>query len=212
MNLGALCSGRYRISCVTVSTARGRPRSFDRDEALDRAVRQFWRHGYEATSIRDLSDALGIGAPSLYNAFGDKQKLFAEVVRVYDRGYGGFIEDALTEEPTAAAAVARIFSEAPVLYTRRGLPHGCLVASGDDGSTDPVVRRELKRLRDRKTRLLTGKIRTDIASGRLPEDTDATALATYAMTVLSGMAQLARDGASRGALAQVAGVAVNAWP
>ena len=91
---------------------RGRPRSFDRDAALDQAVRLFWSKGYEATSISDLTAALGIGVRSLYAAFGDKKALFDEVVEAYSIRYGGWIARALAEEPTAEQAIARILHEA----------------------------------------------------------------------------------------------------
>src|SRR5262245_16588443 len=91
---------------------RGRPRSFDRDAALDQAMRAFWAHGYEATSIADLTGVMGIGAPSLYAAFGDKRKLFDEVVRAYALAHGDFAMRALAEEPTARAGIERTLHEA----------------------------------------------------------------------------------------------------
>src|SRR5438128_2813799 len=90
-----------------VSKPRGRPRSFDRETALEKAVMAFWEHGYEATSVSGLTHVMGIGAPSLYAAFGDKRALFEEVVTVYGERYGSFGDRALAEEPTARAAVAR---------------------------------------------------------------------------------------------------------
>lgn len=90
-----------------VAKRRGRPRSFDRDTALEQAVRSFWELGYEATSISDLTRAMGISAPSLYAAFGDKRALFDEVVAVYRQHYGGFLHRALAEEPTARRGVER---------------------------------------------------------------------------------------------------------
>jgi len=194
------------------TTTRGRPRSFDRDAALDKAIRLFWESGYEATTVRDLGAALGIGAPSLYHAFGDKQSLFTEAVQVYDRTYGGFIEAALTEEPTAAGAVRRILAEAPDRYTRRGLPRGCLVVHGDAGTDDDAVHRSLTRLRSLKARMLEEKIAADVVADRLPEDTDAVALAGYVMAVLGGLALRARDGATRRDLIRIADVAAAACP
>lgn len=194
------------------STTRGRPRSFNRDAVLDKAIRLFWRNGYEATSVRDLTEELGIGAPSLYNAFGDKRRLFAEAIRVYDQEYGGFIEAALTEEPTAKRAAARMFAEAPARYTRPGLPPGCLIVTGDVGTADEEVRASLRRIRQGKIEAFVDKIRADVAAGVLPADTDAQALARYTMSVLNGIAQAARDGVPRAELERVTKVALAAWP
>ncbi|OBB10440.1 TetR family transcriptional regulator [Mycolicibacterium setense] len=195
-----------------MTSVRGRPRSFDRDAALDKAIRLFWERGFESTSTRDLSSALGIGVPSLYAAFGDKQQLFAEAVQVYDRKYGGFIEAALVEEPTARQAVARILTEAPARYTRRGLPNGCLIVSGDDGTADAAVKANLSRIRRQKTEEVADKVRGDIAAGEMPDDTDAGALAQYVMSTLSGIAQAACDRIPRARLEQVAAIALRAWP
>jgi AcrR family transcriptional regulator len=194
------------------TAARGRPRSFDRDAALDKAVRLFWRRGYEATSMRDLTTELGIGAPSLYHAFGDKQQLFAEALRHYDTRYGEFIDRALAEEPTARDAAARVLREGPARYTRRGLPAGCLVVSGDANTSNAEVHELLRRLRNAKCAAFAAKIRADVAAGRLPAGTDATALARYLLTTLNGLAQAARDGVPRAQLDRVATLALHAWP
>ncbi|MDH6196635.1 AcrR family transcriptional regulator [Mycobacterium frederiksbergense] len=195
-----------------MASVRGRPRSFDRDAALDKAILLFWERGYEATSTRDLSSALGIGIPSIYAAFGDKQRLFAEAVQVYGERYGGFIDAALSEEPTARRAFARILREAPARYTRRGLPNGCLIVSGDDGTPDPAVRAGLQRIRRHNTGELADKVSADIAAGIMPADTDALALAQYVMSTLSGIAQAARDRVSRATLDRVAAIALRALP
>lgn len=204
-------NGRYRIVGMATA-ARGRPRSFDRDAALDKAVRLFWRRGYEATSMRELTTELGIGAPSLYHAFGDKQQLFAEALRHYDTRYGEFIDRALAEEPTARDAAARVLREGPARYTRRGLPAGCLVVSGDANTSNVEVHELLRRLRNAKSAAFAAKIRADIAAGRLPAGTDATALARYLLTTLNGIAQAARDGVPRAQLERVAALALRAWP
>src|SRR5690242_981208 len=114
----------------TTPPRRGRPRAFDRDEALAAATRLFWERGYEATSIGDLTQAMGIRPGSLYAAFGDKKSLFREVVRVYgSTPNGAFLGRALTEEPTARGAVARMLREAAANYACPDHPGGCLTIS-----------------------------------------------------------------------------------
>lgn len=149
--------------------------------------------------------------PSLYSAFGDKAQLFSEAVRVYDGNYGGFIDRALDEEPTAKHAAVRILREGPERYTRSGLPLGCLVASGDAGTMNADVLEQMSKLRASHTATLAGRIRADIAAGLLPAETNARGLALYTMSVLNGIAASARDGVSRGQLKAAAQFALKAW-
>ncbi|MFI9508753.1 TetR/AcrR family transcriptional regulator [Nocardia sp. NPDC052566] len=196
-----------------MSTAtRGRPRSFDRDAALDKAVRLFWTRGYEATSIGDLTAALGIGAPSLYAAFGDKAKLFKEAVQVYGSTYGSFAGRALAEEPTAEAALRRILREAATEYTRPDDPHGCLVISAGVNTTSAEIAEFLRRMRNGNIEAFAARIQSDIDAGLLPGDADAPTLARYFGTVIQGMSHAARDGASAAELARVAELAMRGWP
>lgn len=192
--------------------ARGRPRSFDRDTALDHAVRLFWSKGYETTSINDLTTAMGIGAPSLYAAFGDKRRLFDEVLEVYGIRYGGFIARALAEEPTAKRAVARVLHEAAGEHTRPGCPRGCLLLCAGESTNNADVAQQLRQLRNDNVTVFEQRIRADIETGVLPADTDAAALARYTGTVLQGMSQSARDGAGREELERVAALAMHGWP
>nr|BFD82760.1 TetR/AcrR family transcriptional regulator [Streptomyces sp. Xyl84] len=191
---------------------RGRPRSFDRATALEKAVLAFWEHGYEGTSVSDLTRAMGIGAPSLYAAFGDKQALFAEVVRDYGERYGSFGARALTEEPTARAAVERILREAAAEYTAPGRPHGCLVIHAATNCTTPEVEQSLRARRNENIAAFESRIKADVAAGTLPADTDTGALARYAGALIQGMSQQARDGASREELEAVAEIAMTIWP
>src|SRR5258705_10772394 len=105
----------------------GRPRAFDRDEALERAIMVFWEHGFDATSIALLTEALGIGAPSLYAAFGNKRELFAAALDRYLHTYGAFTERALAEEPKPRGASERLLREAASAYTSPDHPRACLL-------------------------------------------------------------------------------------
>lgn len=191
---------------------RGRPRSFDRETALEKAVLAFWEHGYEGTSVSDLTRAMGIGAPSLYAAFGDKQALFAEVVHAYTERYGTFGDRALAEEPTARAAVARTLREAAAAYTEAGRPQGCLVVHAATNCTTPAVEESLRTRRNQAVAAFESRIGDGVRAGELPADTDAAALARFTGAVIQGMSQQARDGASREQLEAVGEIALSVWP
>ncbi|MGW1928619.1 TetR/AcrR family transcriptional regulator [Streptomyces sp. NPDC001919] len=195
-----------------VTTQRGRPRSFDRLTALEKATLAFWEHGYETTSVADLTRAMGISAPSLYAAFGDKRTLFEEVVEAYAGSYGAYGGRAFAEEATARGAVGRVLAEAAELFTEPGLPRGCLMISAATNCSTPEVEETLRERRNRNLATFETRICQDVAAGELPADTDARALARFSGAVLQGMSQQARDGATREELAAVAAAAMLAWP
>ncbi|WP_447005552.1 TetR/AcrR family transcriptional regulator [Saccharothrix isguenensis] len=180
----------------------GRKRGFDRDEVLDQVTRAFWRDGFHGTSVADLTETTGVNPPSLYAAFGDKRALFAEAVARYQATYGAFTARALAEEPTARHAVERILTEAAVEYTTPERPKGCLVLSAP----------ELHGPRDQARQAFEAKVRHDVATGVLPAGTDAHRLALFVAATVRGMSSLARDGATRGELHDVARTALSAWP
>ena len=192
----------------------GRPRSFDRDEVLDRAVTVFWQHGYDTTSMAMLVSALGIGAPSIYAAFGDKQSLFLEAVDHYLKTYGAFTVRALTDEPEARDAVQRLLHDAASAYTRPDRPPGCLMITAATNSTPQSedIAARLRAHRAAGLRALEDKIAAAARTGELPAHTDAHALATYYSATLQGMSAQARDGATTADLEHIAEAALKAWP
>ncbi|MFJ5733737.1 TetR/AcrR family transcriptional regulator [Streptomyces paradoxus] len=196
----------------TRTKARGRPRSFDRETALEKALLAFWEHGYEATSVSDLTRVMDIGAPSLYAAFGDKRSLFEEVVHMYGTRYGSFTDRALAEEPTARDAVERTLREAATAYTQPGHPHGCFVVHAATNCSTPEVEESLRDRRNANIAAFEIRIRADVAAGVLPPATDAAALARHTGAMIQGMSQQARDGASREELEAVAEIALSIWP
>src|SRR5947207_13461768 len=107
----------------------GRPRAFDADKALDKALKVFWRKGYEGASLPDLTAAMGINRPSLYAAFGNKEELFRKVIARYVDGPASFVRKAL-EAPTARVAAERLLSGAIALVTDPRNPRGCLLVQG----------------------------------------------------------------------------------
>lgn len=173
----------------------------------------FWRHGYETTSISDLTQAMGITAPSLYTAFGDKRRLFLETVRRYagDPEAGA---TAIDDAPTAYDAARSMLNGAVVMFTGHSTPPGCLLASstasGSAGSAD--VQAIIAGYRQRILARLQARIERDAKAGLLPGSTDAAALAGLVITVIQGLSVLARDGVSRDALSHIADASLSAWP
>ncbi|GAA3256453.1 TetR/AcrR family transcriptional regulator [Nonomuraea helvata] len=191
-----------------------RQRAFDREVALERALLSFWRHGYEATSVAELTAAMGIRPPSLYAAFGDKRRLFEEAVRRYQETYGAFTARALAEEPTGRAAIERVLRESAAEFASDSHPAGCLIitAAVNCGPESAEVQELLRGFREATKAALKARIDEDVAAGRLPADTDTAGLATFYAAVIQGMSTQARDGASHAALRRVATLAMSAWP
>ncbi|MET8877772.1 TetR/AcrR family transcriptional regulator [Nocardia sp. NPDC004604] len=193
---------------------RGRPRAFDREVALRRAMEVFWEHGYEGSSMSDLTAAMGINSPSLYAAFGGKEELFRTAVGLYSRTEGGYTARALREEPTARASIEAMLRDNAIAYTVADKPHGCMVVLA--GSTYTTRSESIRDFLIEKRRETTEDIRDrldrGIAEGDLPADTDTAALASFYTTVLYGLSIRARDGASHAELTQSIDCAMAAWP
>src|SRR3984957_16068770 len=113
----------------TEPSVMGRPREFDTDAALEKAMRLFWAKGYEGTSIADLTETLGISKPSLYAAFGDKQSLFRAALERYAAGPASYVAEALGK-PTAREVAGHLLRGAADLDTDSTNPGGCLTVNG----------------------------------------------------------------------------------
>lgn len=192
---------------------RGRPRAFDRDVALDAAMRLFWRHGYEATTVSALTEAMGLTPPQLYAAFGDKRRLFGAAVDKYQAGPGAFGTAALAR-PTAREALETLLREAARELTAPGRPPGCLCVLGavNCGPGSAEVEADLRRRRAANEAAIRRRIEAGRDAGELPADADVGALAKFYAGVFQGMSFQARDGASRDELERVAEVAMASWP
>lgn len=174
----------------------------------------FWARGYDAVGTRDLAEAMGIVAPSLYNTFTSKQALFEEAVEAYARRYGGYIAESIDGEPDARRAVEMLLTRAVRAQTLPGRPAGCLIISGATNHA-PAAAEVAAGLRARRAHvadLIEKKIQIDIDRGVLPEGTHAGHLATYVVSVWQGLSLQARDGAGREDLEAAASRAMAAWP
>lgn len=191
----------------------GRPLSFDRAAALHQAMLAFWRHGYETTSVAALTAAMGITAPSLYTAFGDKEQLFLEAMRLY-AGDSGTLGAALDAAPSARAGVAAMLEGAASAFTGEATPPGCLLASSTASGSDAArgVQAAVASVRADIAAILRRRIEADRALGMLAPHTDAQALADLVIAVIQGMSVLARDGVPRQRLRDLGNAALSAFP
>ncbi|WP_139671923.1 TetR/AcrR family transcriptional regulator [Pseudomonas sp. F16(2018)] len=173
----------------------GRPREFDKQQALRKAMRLFWEHGYEGTSMSALVSALGIASARIYAAFGSKQQLFEEAVALYESTEGGFADRALAL-PDIYQALARMLEDAISTYTRANEPRGCLVVSAASGVAPDnlAVQQWLSGHRRQRTESIIERLRQARDQGQLPADTQAEALGHFYATFLHGISVQARDG------------------
>ncbi|CAN7239001.1 TetR/AcrR family transcriptional regulator [Phyllobacterium sp. LjRoot231] len=192
---------------------KGRPRAFDRDAALERAMRVFWQKGYESASLADLTEAMQINAPSLYAAFGSKAGLFKEAVELYTNKVGQRIKHALPMAATAKEGVTDFLMQTALSHTSPDQPHGCMVVlgalHGEEGSDTPCSLLRERRL-DNVT-LLRERLERGVREGELSEKVDLQQVAEFYATVQHGMSITARDGASLEQLMKTANAAMAAW-
>jgi len=192
---------------------RGRPRAFNVDEALDRALDVFWRKGYEGATLPDLTEAMGINRPSLYAAFGNKEELFRKAIDRYAEGPAAFVRQAL-EQPTARqVAESLLFGEIDLLCNPK-TPRGCFavqaaLACGDEAE---CVRDELCVRRKSLEMTIRRRFQQARKEGDLPASADPAALAGFLAAVTHGLAVQAAGGATRKELKRVAQMALAVWP
>lgn len=191
------------------SRPRGRPRAFDRDEALANAAETFWRLGYEGASIADLTAAMGITPQSLYAAFTSKADLYREALEWYQAHIGASTAAAL-EENDVVVALTRVLRESAREFTIRGRPHGCMVSTAvlTCAVENEPIARHVSGLRNGTLGVLTARIENGIAARQLKPDADAKALARFVGAMIQGMSVQAQDGASRSDLLAIADHAI----
>src|SRR6516165_8928653 len=188
-----------------------RPREFDETTALDTAITCFWHRGYEATSVRDLADSMGISGPSLYNAFGDKRMLFAAALERYldhfTRARIKRLEDSLPPKQAVRRFIGEIIEHSVNDRDRRGcfLINSALEVAPHDKELGAVIADRLGEIEQ----FFRRSIRAAQAEGTVPSNIVAKDLARLLLGVLLGIRVLARakpersllEGLARSALA-----------
>jgi AcrR family transcriptional regulator len=196
----------------------GRKRSFDKEEALDTAMRVFWKNGYTGTSLAQLTSELGINKPSLYAAFGNKEQLFATAMEHYMDRYAAPALRLLTDPsdlPLKARLKAYLFGVIDVISDGES-PKGCMFVKSCCESSSVAIPDEiaasLQNMGLASEMALSHLLQAERLNGDLPDDTQVQDIASYLLSVTYGLTVLVRRGKTKKELKAVAEMAVNALP
>jgi AcrR family transcriptional regulator len=192
---------------------RGRPREFDPDQALAAALAVFWRRGYEAASLTELTEAMGITRPSLYACFGNKEALFRKALDLYERDKLSYVQGAL-EAPTARGVAERLLNGALAMQTNPCDPKGCLgvIAGLACGMEAESIRADVLARRASSDAALVERFRRAKTDGDLPESVEPEGLARYLIAVMQGLTIQASGGATPTDLAKLVETTLRFWP
>ncbi len=205
-------SDRYIMSEPT--RKRGRPRVLDRDVGLEVAARLFWQHGYEGTSIADLTRALGITPPSLYAAFGSKEELYRQALDHNAEHEVKHRLEALQGEMSAYDAIAFYLHDVAKEFANPEKPRGCMVSNAvlQHAEENEAVAEAVADRRKTTTGIIKARFDRAVSEGELPAGTDTNALAHFYAAVMQGMSAQACDAVCSATLERMADIALSAWP
>ena len=194
---------------------RGRPRNFDIDVVLDRALKVFWEHGYQGANISELTRATGLSKPSLYAAFGNKKSLYLTVLERYINLLSERHGIILTNESNGRQAIEDFLHSLVNMFTNPDLPGGCFIITGtaDIGglSTPKEIEVALQSALQNTETLLEQRLLKAQCDGQLLKDTNIQYLCKLFTTLIAGLAVQAKCGASKRTLNMVVTVTMEAW-
>lgn len=201
------------MNICSPSPIKGRPREFDLDEALSAALRVFWRNGYEAASMTELTAAMGITKPSLYAAFGNKEALFHKALDLYEREKLAYMTSAL-EAPTARGVAERLLRGALAIQTSNCDPKGCLgvISVAACGIEAESVKAEVVKRRASSEAAIIRRFERAIAEGDVPKGLTAPALVRFLIALMQGLALQGGSGATCSELEQLVDTSLAVWP
>jgi len=196
---------------------RGRPRTFDEERALDAALGVFWRHGYQGASLAELTHAMGVSKPSLYAAFGNKERLYLAALERYRERQLRKHAEALAAEPDLRIALRAFLRSVAVMLTAPELPGGCMVVNSavacDTGALPQrVVAAIGTTVNASSFGLLKQRLQEELRRRRLPETTPVEQLADYFTALMCGMAVMAKMGVAQARLFDAIEQALCALP
>ena len=192
---------------------RGRPRTFDRDQALRDALDVFWERGYQGASLTSLTGTMGIGAPSLYAAFGSKAQLFQEATDLYLAEDAGEPTRLLASGETARASIEAMLRSNADLFTREDEPAGCMLtrAVSTCPDDDPELAAYLDRSVEQRIHDIEVRLERGVADGEELPCLEARALAEFFDAVVEGMAVRSIEGADRASLHRIVDLTMRIW-
>jgi len=194
---------------------RGRPKTFDRDAALDKALTLFWTHGYEGTSLSDLVAATGAKAPTLYAEFENKEGLFRAAMERYVERFSAERNAALQDESKPVAeAVESWFRATAACFTNCDTPAGCffICTSTALSSSSSEIAHMLRQQHDAQQQTLLDFLTARQQRGDIPAQVDILSLARYLACMLQGMSVRAREGAPKADLDNIIDTLMAMWP
>lgn len=191
----------------------GRPREFDYDQALTKAMHVFWKKGYEGTSMPDLTEAMGMNRPSIYSAFGNKEELFSKALELYQKNAGENFVKALAA-PKLHDAIENFLLVTANAVSCTESPKGCLLVQGALACSDEAEAAKNLALSHRQdmTSMLHDRFKKGLKDGDLPAKTNTEGLARFYATVMHGMSIQSASGASCKELKEIVKNALQALP
>ena len=177
--------------------SRGRPRSFDERDALEKATQVFWSKGYDGVTIDDLVAGMGVGRPSLYAVFGDKRTLFLRVLKDYAEKKGALAAKALLSPQTLRDSLAAFLRHVVETATEKGSAPGCLLVCVAPVVDDPEVRQFLQNAAAGGAALVEGRFRDAITAGEIPSDFPVAVRAIQVTDFARGLTMRAQMGTPR---------------
>ena len=179
------------------NSPRGRPRSFDEKEALEKAIQVFWSKGYDGVTIDDLVAGMGVARPSLYAVFGDKRTIFLRALKAYAEAKGARAAKALLAPQSLRDSLANFLRYAVESATEKGSARGCLLICIAPLVNDAEVQRFLQSAVEDGAALVERRFRDGISAGEIPSDFPAAARATQVTDLARGLTMRAQMGAPR---------------
>jgi AcrR family transcriptional regulator len=190
---------------------RGRPRKYDEDVALQAAGEVFWTKGFSATSLDDLSAAMGMNRPSIYRAFGDKEAIYRKALMQFGQGMEAAFASTMLAEDDIRKALAGFYRAALAVYTSGEQPKGCLVMSTAVAAAacHPEIQADLLGVIRDLDQKFAKRLEQAREAGQLDADFDAAGRAIVAQSLLHSLSLRARAGETPGRLRQMIKVGVE---